>query len=154
MEIVKSDMQKLPVPADRLALEDGITLGEGVTLMIGYGENDDPDAPFHAVLLELWHPDRKGPVTCAFLEKPPVELLSRAAIDVGYISAIAHAHSDDTLADILSLGANRAFTPKAKLRISRGRGENRGGIDVDLEIGKWQGQHEFERDEIAHLFGL
>jgi len=154
MEIVTSDMHNLPLPKERLILEGGIKLGKGVTITIGYGENEDTDAPFHAVLLQIWHPDRQGPVTAAFHEKAPVEHLSGAAIDVAFISEIATSDGDDTLADILTLGANRAFTPKARLTIARGEGDNRGGIDVHLVIAEWEGSHEFGRDEIKHLFEL
>lgn len=132
-ETIGDGTQKILISPDRvvgqtLAGELGLLDLRGLEFEIGYGQNDDQDAPYFAILLEV-HPKPKGEEladhqeahrrhrTLVFHESPPVDWI-HGLVDGQYLVRAALEDRDGThLADVIGLIANLALTPAARVLV-------------------------------------
>jgi len=156
MEIITATTDLMIVPEEKISLSAGVRLRPGVILTIGYGQNDDKDAPYRAVTLELDGDGPEASILVAFREPPPLKLFEGVAIGLPVFNENVQGDGeddteDDTIEDLLNLAANRAFTPKAEITIERDRFAKRDLVFVGLRMGDWEGRCAFEAATVAHL---
>jgi len=106
MEIITATTDLMIVPEEKISLSAGVRLRPGVILTIGYGQNDDKDAPYRAVTLELDGDGPEASILVAFREPPPLKLFEGVAIGLPVFNENVQGDGeddteDDTIEDLL-----------------------------------------------------
>jgi hypothetical protein len=162
-ETIGEGTQKDLIPPERCVGQtpDGMRSLDlsGLEFEIGYGQNDDQDAPYFAILLEV-HPkpasDELADVqaahrahrTLVFRKDPPVDWI-HGLVDGQYLVRAALEDRDGThLADTLGLIANLALTPAARVLVRRDYVEGRYMIQLSIDGRDRRGNAETWHDEV------
>jgi len=154
MRIIESYEGLVELPREQLLIEADIVWPD-IACGIGIGTNDDPNAPYLAVMLTFYADDGRQNFTVVFQEAPPLKPLEQTAVDGLTVFAWASkSHTDDCDCDfmkiLLDLVANRAYTPIAKVGIS----QTDHWLDIRLNIGEWDGHHQIALAEFKEKLGL
>jgi hypothetical protein len=146
VHIINDESGYTDVPSAKVKVDDALRLVASASFCIGFGKNDDPEAPYLAVTMSC---AADGGVLCdiVFQEEPPLEAFADAAIGLGALVAGMAGEAEGAL-DLISAAANRALTPKAEVVIQK----HDHWIDIWLAIGDWEGHHKVRFSEIRKLF--
>ncbi len=173
MNLIERASRCLEIPNDRVTIASTLGLPDTFKGAISLGTNNVPDAPHIAIELHL--ANKRAQYTIIFIEDPPLEPLVAIGcvvdtnpdyqrhiqdipkrcvrlLDIGW-DALMHPDSTDIrekegIHALIGLMANLAYTPLAKLEISR----TRQWVDINLTIGEWEAHRQVKYTKLKkHL---
>lgn len=162
-ETIREGTERIPISPDRVVGQtlDGLRAIDlsRLEFELGYGQNDDQDAPYFALLLDVHlkpasesladrqaaHLKRR---TLVFHKEPPVDWIHGLVDGQHLVREALQDHDGGRVDDLIRLIANLALTPAARLLVRED--VSRGWYMVQLSIDGYDSRHHAEtwQDEV------